>query len=73
MTVFYINVAVRLNHVDVFIQIPVEKSRLDIHMMHGQVGLGSQTNYNPDRSELGHWCKNLFVINVVLLRESFGN
>ena len=48
MAVLFMAVAVRLEHEDIFDQIPAEESRLDIHLIHDQIVLGIQTHHNPN-------------------------
>lgn len=65
----YVNIPIRLCHVDVFIQDAVQESRLHIHLVQRKSVLGGQTQHDANRRELSHQRKGLFVIVPILLQE----
>ena len=59
--------ALRLYHVDVFVQIAIEKRCLDIHLMDLQIHGCPDCKNEAYGGEFGHRCKSLMKIKAVHL------
>src|SRR5688572_431080 len=61
--------SLRLSHVDVFLQLAIQKCGLDIHLMDLQIQCRPERKDAPNGVELGHRCKGLKEVHSRNLRK----
>ena len=64
-----LNISTRLFHVDLFLQIPMQEGKFNIHLM----DLAFMSGHKVDGIHFGYRGKCFIVVNAFNLRESFGN